>query len=349
MKAWSCSQATPDRTHRGGVDRRCLREEPHEARHGCVFETRRQAVVRTIREVLNTPDEYEISVGLHFSTPTLTWHITSASMGEFPLGGGPWATCAAAGLPMASWDGDPKERWVRATRERMRDGKAQRYEADLADVHGRTLAAHCGEPQWDDMGSADCAMWIRRAQRLRKRWGVDKHEASLDEMVNSTAAAERRVEAEPVLVAAKTLVASWEAWGTTHPLGAHLYDLRAALTGTQNLRYLHGPHEFHADCGGASVSERDAEFMAWDDPWPTVDVVKNLVKAAVHLLHDHECDTLGWEEIATSCRKAKDRLNAIGMTIGDTIPLSEELRQIIREERDEERKVCADSGSRWRP
>ena len=56
------------------------------------------------------------------------------------------------------------------------------------------------------------------------------------------------------------------------------------------------------------VSEAELELMAWDDPWPTIDVLRKLVEAGEHLLRDHSCDVHGWEEIERACRVGRDRL-----------------------------------------
>ncbi|OHD26622.1 MAG: hypothetical protein A2Y38_15720 [Spirochaetes bacterium GWB1_59_5] len=46
-------------------------------------------------------------------------------------------------------------------------------------------------------------------------------------------------------------------------------------------------------------------YLGDDQPWPLVDVLERLTRAAEHLLHDHCCDTHGWEEVATCIKYAQ--------------------------------------------
>lgn len=59
------------------------------------------------------------------------------------------------------------------------------------------------------------------------------------------------------------------------------------------------------------VYERLHAFLAPDDPWPTVDVLRKLTDAGEHLLRDHDCDAHGYEEIANAVRVARQRLRAL--------------------------------------
>jgi hypothetical protein len=65
---------------------------------------------------------------------------------------------------------------------------------------------------------------------------------------------------------------------------------------------------------------RDARFLAWDDPWPTADVLAKLADAAEHLLDVHGCDAHGYEEIGITVRAAKDRLRALGLPRASPAP-----------------------------
>lgn len=51
-------------------------------------------------------------------------------------------------------------------------------------------------------------------------------------------------------------------------------------------------------------------LLGADTPWPTTDVLAKLADAGDHLLHAHDCDTHGWEEIGRAVTVARERLAA---------------------------------------
>lgn len=53
------------------------------------------------------------------------------------------------------------------------------------------------------------------------------------------------------------------------------------------------------------------QFMAWDHPWSTIEVLRKLVETAERLLQAHDCDTQGWEEIQAAAELGRERLTAL--------------------------------------
>ncbi len=94
-------------------------------------------------------------------------------------------------------------------------------------------------------------------------------------------------------------------------LTAELDEARAA--NTANLREMVGMEGRHRASLAAVEGERDRlrGALRLDQPWPVQQLLTKLAGAADHLLHGHDCDRHGWDEIGSAAQKAREVVVAL--------------------------------------
>lgn len=70
-----------------------------------------------------------------------------------------------------------------------------------------------------------------------------------------------------------------------------------------------GDH-LESECHTAEMIEAQDEvrYKRLDHPWPLADIMRELVRAARHLHHEHDCDHQGWENTKQAIEAANEWL-----------------------------------------